>query len=78
MKANEKESVATRILLIIQAVLNGKDIAKLTLKDFDFNVSCRTFQRDIKKIKDFFITYQADNRGGGLLKIYKNSLHLVV
>lgn len=68
MKANEKESVATRILLIIQAVLNGKDIAKLTLKDFDFNVSCRTFQRDIKKIKDFFITYQADNRGGGLTK----------
>lgn len=64
MKAKDKESLATRILLIIQALLNGKDIDKLTLKDFDFNVSKRTFQRDIKKIKDFFTNYQLDNRGG--------------
>lgn len=68
MKAKDKESLATRILLIIQALLNGKDIDKLTLKDFDFNVSKRTFQRDIKKIKDFFTNYQLDNRGGGLAK----------
>lgn len=54
MKANDKESLATRILLIIQALLNGKDIDKLTLKDFDFNVSNRTFQRDIKKNQRIF------------------------
>lgn len=67
VKANDKESLATRILLIIQALLDGKDIDKLTLKDFDFNVSQRTFQRDIKKIKEFFAPYlnQTYNGGGG-------------
>lgn len=78
VKAKDKEGLAIRILLIIQALLNGKDIDKLTFKDFDFNISNRTFQRDSKKIKDFFTNYQLDNMGGGgLPKTYKNSLHLV-
>ena len=67
-----KDSTATRILLIIRALCNGADLDLLSLKDFDFNISKRTFQRDIKKIKDFFIENiayipapQAFNGGGG-------------
>lgn len=54
-----KDTSATRILLIIREICNGKDINALTLNDFDFNVSKRTFQRDIKKVKDFFIEHFA-------------------
>ena len=46
-------------MLIIREICNGKDINALTLNDFDFNVSKRTFQRDIKKVKDFFIEHFA-------------------
>ena len=54
-----KDNSATRILLIIREICNGKDINALSLNDFDFNVSKRTFQRDIKKVKDFFIEHFA-------------------
>lgn len=56
---DSKDTSATRILLIIREICNGKDINTLTLNDFDFNVSKRTFQRDIKKVKDFFIEHFA-------------------
>ena len=52
---NDRDSTATRILLIIRALCNGASLDSLSLKDFDFNISKRTFQRDIKKIKDFFV-----------------------
>lgn len=68
---DSKDTSATRILLIIREICNGKDINALSLNDFDFNISKRTFQRDIKKIKDFFIENiayipapQAFNGGG--------------
>ena len=51
----DRDSTATRILLIIRALCNGASLDSLSLKDFDFNISKRTFQRDIKKIKDFFV-----------------------
>ena len=54
-KSNDRDSTATRILLIIRALCNGASLDSLSLKDFDFNISKRTFQRDIKKIKDFFV-----------------------
>ena len=54
-----KDNSATRILLIIREICNGKDINALSLDDFDFNISKRTFQRDIKKVKDFFIEHFA-------------------
>ena len=60
-----KDNSATRILLIIKALVSGKDLAELSLKDFDFNISQRTFQRDIKKIKDFFADDSANLQGGG-------------
>ncbi len=56
---DSKDTSATRILLIIREICNGKDINTLTLNDFDFNVSKRTFQRDIKKVKYFFIEHFA-------------------
>ena len=56
---DSKDTSATRILLIIREICNGKDINALSLNDFDFNVSKRTFQRDIKKVKDFFIEHFA-------------------
>lgn len=56
---DSKDTSATRILLIIREICNGKDINTLSLNDFDFNVSKRTFQRDIKKVKDFFIEHFA-------------------
>ena len=56
---DSKDTSATRILLIIREICNGKDINALSLSDFDFNVSKRTFQRDIKKVKDFFIEHFA-------------------
>ncbi len=56
---DSKDTSATRILLIIREICNGKDINTLALNDFDFNVSKRTFQRDIKKVKDFFIEHFA-------------------
>lgn len=69
---DSKDSTATRILLIIRALCNGASLDLLSLKDFDFNISKRTFQRDIKKIRDFFIENiayipapQAFNVGGG-------------
>ena len=69
-----KDSSATRILLIIKALINGKDIDTLSQKDFDFDISKRTFQRDIKKIKDFFAEKNANLQGGGggLQKPFKN------
>ena len=68
-----KDSSATRILLIIKALINGKDIDTLSQKDFDFDISKRTFQRDIKKIKDFFWKECEFTRGGGgLQKPFKN------
>ena len=65
MSHTAKDSSATRILLIIKALANGKSLEKLSLKDFDFNISQRTFQRDIKKIKDFFTDSAANLQGGG-------------
>ena len=56
---DSKDTSATRILLIIREICNGKDINALSLSDFDFNISKRTFQRDIKKVKDFFIEHFA-------------------
>lgn len=56
---DSKDTSATRILLIIREICNGKDINTLSLSDFDFNVSKRTFQRDIKQVKDFFIEHFA-------------------
>lgn len=49
-----KDNSATRVLLIIRALINGKDMDTLSQKDFDFNISKRTFQRDIKRVRDFF------------------------
>lgn len=63
-KGNDKDSSSTRVLLIIKALCNGKSLDKLSLKDFDFNISQRTFQRDIKKIKDFFAENYANLQGG--------------
>ena len=78
MSHTAKDSSATRILLIIKALVSGKDLAELSLKDFDFNIGQRTFQRDIKKIKDFFADDSANLQGGGgLPKAYKSSLRLV-
>ena len=78
MSHTTKDSSATRILLIIKALANGKSLEKLSLKDFDFNIGQRTFQRDIKKIKDFFTDSAANLQGGGgLQKPFKNSLRLV-
>lgn len=72
-QTKHKDSSATRILLIIKALINGKDIDTLSQKDFDFNISKRTFQRDIKKIKDFFTEKNANLQGGGgLQKPFKN------
>lgn len=56
---DSKDTSATRILLIIREICNGRDINTLSLNDFDFNISKRTFQRDIKKVKDFFIEHFA-------------------
>ena len=66
--SNTKDPSATRILLIIKALCNGKKLNELSLKDFDFNISQRTFQRDIKKIKDFFTENYANLQGGGACK----------
>lgn len=60
-----KDTSATRILIIIKALCSGKRLDDLSLKDFDFNISQRTFQRDIKKIKDFFTENYANLQGGG-------------
>ncbi len=72
-----KDSSATRILLIIKALINGKDIDTLSQKDFDFDISKRTFQRDIKKIKDFFTEKNANLQivGGGGYKNYSKICH---
>ena len=73
----DKDSQATRILLIIKALINGKDLKALSEKDFDFKVSKRTFQRDIKMIKDFFSENAAlQGGGGGLQSPFKSSLRL--
>ena len=66
----DKDSQATRILLIIKALINGKDLKALSEKDFDFKVSKRTFQRDIKMIKDFFSENAALQGGGGACKVH--------
>ena len=66
----DKDSQATRILLIIKALINGKDLKALSEKDFDFRVSKRTFQRDIKMIKDFFSENAALQGGGGACKVH--------
>lgn len=67
-----KDSSATRILLIIKALINGKNLDELSQKDFDFDISQRTFQRDLKKIKDFFADNDANLQGGGLQKSFKS------
>ena len=72
----DKDSQATRILLIIKALINGKDLKALSEKDFDFKVSKRTFQRDIKMIKDFFSENAALQWGGGLQSPFKSSPRL--
>lgn len=53
-KKAPKDNSATRVLLIIRALINGKDMDTLSQKDFDFDISKRTFQRDIKRVRDFF------------------------
>ena len=63
---DSKDSTATRILLIIRALCNGASLDSLSLKDFDFNISKRTFQRDIKKIKDFFLAFKRNLRAVSL------------
>ena len=74
--ANPKDPSATRILLIIKALCNGKKLNELSLKDFDFNISQRTFQRDIKKIKDFFADNFANlQQGGGACKNHSKVCH---
>ena len=69
----DKDSQATRILLIIKALINGKDLKALSEKDFDFRVSKRTFQRDIKMIKDFFSENAALQ--GGACKVHSKVRH---
>lgn len=65
-KNAEKDSSATRVLLIIKALVSGREIDELSLHDFDFDISTRTFQRDIKKVRDFFA--QNDLHGGKVAK----------
>lgn len=62
----QKDNSATRVLLIIKALVGGKDIDKLDSKDFDFAVSKRTFQRDLKRVREFFA--ENDLHGGKVAK----------